>query len=881
MKKLTANEVRQMFLDFYESKDHTILEPVSLIPVDDPTLLWINSGVATIKKYFDGTEEPPNVRLANSQKSIRTNDIENVGYTARHHTLFEMLGNFSIGDYFKEEAIVWAWELLTSKDWYAMDSSKLSVTVYPEDEEAKRIWHEVVGLPEDRIIELEENFWDIGAGPSGPNTEIFYDRGQEYNDLDEDDPESFPGGENERWLEIWNIVFSQFNHLPDDTYEPLPNQNIDAGMGLERMTALSQDALTNFETDLFLPIIEKVSTISGEAYGEDADKDSSFRIIADHIRAVTFAVSDGALPSNDGRGYILRRLIRRAVLHGQKLGIQEPFLTELVPVVNEVMGDYYTTLKENEEFVQKIIKREEDRFHETLADGLAILNEMVSDLEEKGEKTIDGASAFKLYDTYGFPYELTEEFAQERNLTVDKAGFDREMEAQRERARAARSSEQSMSIQSDVFKDLEEETEFTGYTETEDTAKIIYMVADGKVQDMIEPGQRGEIVFEQTPFYAEKGGQVGDTGRIYDESGQVVAEVLDVQSAPGGQNLHIIESIQHLDMKENYRLEIDVQRRELIKRNHTATHLMHQALRDVLGEHVHQAGSLVAPDLLRFDFSHLQPVTPAELAEIEGLVNQKIWDSIPLETIETDIKTAKEMGAQALFGEKYGEEVRVVCISDYSRELCGGTHVSNTSEIGLFKITQETGVGAGVRRIFAQTSQGAFNWLEEQLQVLDESKALLKAQTRQDVPAKITSQQEQIKKLEAELESLKHQMANEEAGEVFENVQEVGGIRLIASITNVNDMSQLRDLADQWKQEDFSDVLVLGLEDGGKANLLVAMKPPMVEKGLKAGDLIKEISQYIKGGGGGRPDMAQAGGSYPEGLDQAIEAASQWIQEQL
>lgn len=881
MKKLTANEVRQMFLDFYESKDHTILEPVSLIPVDDPTLLWINSGVATIKKYFDGTEEPPNVRLANSQKSIRTNDIENVGYTARHHTLFEMLGNFSIGDYFKEEAIVWAWELLTSKDWYAMDSSKLSVTVYPEDEEAKRIWHEVVGLPEDRIIELEENFWDIGAGPSGPNTEIFYDRGQEYNDLDEDDPESFPGGENERWLEIWNIVFSQFNHLPDDTYEPLPNQNIDAGMGLERMTALSQDALTNFETDLFLPIIEKVSAISGEAYGEDDDKDSSFRIIADHIRAVTFAVSDGALPSNDGRGYILRRLIRRAVLHGQKLGIQEPFLTELVPVVNEVMGDYYTTLKENEEFVQKIIKREEDRFHETLADGLAILNEMVSDLEEKGEKTINGASAFKLYDTYGFPYELTEEFAQERNLTVDKAGFDREMEAQRERARAARSSEQSMSIQSDVFKDLEEETEFTGYTETEDTAKIIYMVADGKVQDMIEPGQRGEIVFEQTPFYAEKGGQVGDTGRIYDESGQVVAEVLDVQSAPGGQNLHIIESIQYLDMKENYRLEIDVQRRELIKRNHTATHLMHQALRDVLGEHVHQAGSLVAPDLLRFDFSHLQPVTPAELAEIEGLVNQKIWDSIPLETIETDIKTAKEMGAQALFGEKYGEEVRVVCISDYSRELCGGTHVSNTSEIGLFKITQETGVGAGVRRIFAQTSQGAFNWLEEQLQVLDESKALLKAQTRQDVPAKITSQQEQIKKLEAELESLKHQMANEEAGEVFENVQEVGGIRLIASITNVNDMSQLRDLADQWKQEDFSDVLVLGLEAGGKANLLVAMKPPMVEKGLKAGDLIKEISQYIKGGGGGRPDMAQAGGSYPEGLDQAIEAASQWIQEQL
>lgn len=881
MKKLTANEVRQMFLDFYESKGHTILDPVSLVPVDDPTLLWINSGVATIKKYFDGTEEPPNVRLANSQKSIRTNDIENVGYTARHHTLFEMLGNFSIGDYFKEESIVWAWELLTSKDWYAMDPDKISVTVYPEDDEAKRIWHDVVGLPYDRIIELEGNFWDIGAGPSGPNTEIFYDRGQEYNDLDEDDPESFAGGENERWLEIWNIVFSQFNHLPDDTYEPLPNQNIDAGMGLERMTALSQDALTNFETDLFLPIIEKISAISGETYGEDDVKDTSFRIIVDHIRAVTFAVSDGALPSNDGRGYILRRLIRRSVLHGQKLGIQEPFLTELVPVVNEVMGDYYTTLKENEDFVQKIVKREEDRFHETLADGLAILNDMISDLEEKGEKTIDGASAFKLYDTYGFPYELTEEFAQERNIAVDEAGFNQEMEAQRERARAARSTEQSMSIQSDVFKDLESDTEFTGYTEIADTAKISYMVADGKVQEEIEPGQRGEIVFEQTPFYAEKGGQVGDTGYIYDGSGQVAAEVLDVQSAPGGQNLHIIESVQHLDMTEDYRLEIDVQRREFIKRNHTATHLMHQALRDVLGEHVHQAGSLVAPDLLRFDFSHLQPVSSEELAEIEDLVNQKIWDSIPLETIETDIKTAKDMGAQALFGEKYGEEVRVVCISDYSRELCGGTHVSNTSEIGLFKITQETGVGAGVRRIFAQTSQGAFNWLEEQLQVLDQSKALLKAQTRQDVPTKITSQQDQIKKLEAELESIKHQMANEEAGAVFENVQEVEGIRLIASVTNVNDMSQLRDLADQWKQGDFSDVLVLGLEADGKANLLVAMKPVIVEKGLKAGDLIKEISQYIKGGGGGRPDMAQAGGTYPEGLDQAIDAVSQWIQEQV
>lgn len=881
MKKLTANEVRQMFLDFYESKGHTILEPVSLVPVDDPTLLWINSGVATIKKYFDGTEEPPNVRLANSQKSIRTNDIENVGYTARHHTLFEMLGNFSIGDYFKEEAIVWAWELLTSKDWYAMDPEKLSVTVYPEDEEAKRIWHEVVGLPQDRIIELEENFWDIGAGPSGPNTEIFYDRGQEYNDLEEDDPESFAGGENERWLEIWNIVFSQFNHLPDDTYEPLPNQNIDAGMGLERMTALSQDALTNFETDLFLPIIEKISAISGESYGQDEDKDTSFRIIADHIRAVTFAVSDGALPSNDGRGYILRRLIRRSVLHGQKLGIQEPFLTDLVPVVNQVMGDYYTTLKENEDFVQKIIKREEDRFYETLADGLAILNDLISDLEEKGEKTIDGAAAFKLYDTYGFPYELTEEFAQERNLAVDEAGFNQEMEAQRERARAARSTEQSMSIQSDVFKDLEEDTKFTGYTETEDTAQIIYMVADGKVEEAIEPGQRGEIVFEQTPFYAEKGGQVGDTGHIYDGSGQVVAEVLDVQSAPGGQNLHIIESVQHLDMDEDYRLEIDVQRREFIKRNHTATHLMHQALRDVLGEHVHQAGSLVAPDLLRFDFSHLQPVSSEELAEIEDLVNQKIWDSIPLETIETDIKTAKDMGAQALFGEKYGEEVRVVCIADYSRELCGGTHVSNTSEIGLFKITQETGVGAGVRRIFAQTSQGAFNWLENQLQVLDQSQALLKAQTRQDVPAKITSQQDQIKKLEAELESIKHQMANEEAGAVFENIQETEGTRFIASVTNVNDMSQLRDLADQWKQGDFSDILVLGLEAGGKANLLVAMKPAMVEKGLKAGDLIKEISQYIKGGGGGRPDMAQAGGSYPEGLDQAINAVGEWIQEQI
>ncbi len=881
MKKLSANEVRQMFLDFYESKGHTILDPVSLVPVDDPTLLWINSGVATIKKYFDGTETPPNVRLANSQKSIRTNDIENVGYTARHHTLFEMLGNFSIGDYFKEEAIVWAWELLTEEKWFAMDPEKLSVTIYPDDKESHRIWHEVVGLPEDRIIELEENFWDIGAGPSGPNTEIFYDRGQEYNDLEEDDPESFPGGENERWLEIWNIVFSQFNHLPDDTYEPLPNKNIDAGMGLERMVSLSQDAETNFETDLFIPLIKKVEDLSGVTYGQDSKVDASFKIIADHIRAVSFAISDGALPSNDGRGYILRRLIRRSVLHGQKLGIEGQFLEDLVPVVSDIMGDYYTDLRANENFVKEVIEREENRFHETLADGLAILNDIISSNREEGINQIDGSQAFKLYDTYGFPLELTQEFAEENQMTVDEDGFEDEMSAQRERARQARSDEQSMAIQTDVFNHLDEESEFTGYSQHEDQAKIIYMVQDEDVVAEVPAGQQAKIVFDQTPFYAEKGGQVGDKGYIYDDSQAAVAKVIDVQTAPAGQNLHLVEALKDLELGQSYHLEIDVQRRKLIRRNHTATHLLHQALRDVLGDHVHQAGSLVAPDLLRFDFSHLEAVSPEELDEIEQVVNEKIWENIPLDTVETDIDTAKDMGAMALFGEKYGDEVRVVCISDYSKELCGGTHVDSTGEIGLFKITQETGVGAGVRRIFAQTSQGAFEWLEEQLDMLEDAQNLTKAQTRQDVPSRIQAMQEKIKGLESELESMKHQLANEEAASAFENVEEVEGVSYIASSVNVSDMSQLRDLADQWKQDGQSDILVLALEKGEKANLLVAMKDTAIQKGLKSGELINRLAKEIKGGGGGRPDMAQAGGSYPQGIPAALALVPTWIQEQL
>ena len=878
MKKLTSSEIRSMFLDFFEEKGHKIEPSASLVPVDDPTLLWINSGVATIKKYFDGSIVPDNPRIANSQKSIRTNDIENVGVTARHHTMFEMLGNFSIGEYFKEEAIVWAWEFLTGDKWLALDPKNLYVTVHPEDEEARKIWEEVVGLPTEYVIDEEDNFWDIGVGPSGPNTEIFYDRGQENNDLPEDHPESYVGGENERWLEVWNLVFSQFNHQPDGTYEPLPKKNIDTGMGLERIVSVIQETPTNFETDLFMPLIEKVEEISGKNYDTTEELKQSFKVIADHVRAVTFAIADGALPSNEGRGYVLRRLIRRSVMHGRKLDIQETFLTKLVPLVGEMMGDFYPNVVEQSEFVIKVIKQEEERFHETLTEGLDHLVSVFDVLTEKGEKVVAGKDAFTLYDTFGFPVELTEEYALEKGFEVDIDGFAEEMEKQRERARAARGNEQSMNIQSDLLVGLAVESEFTGYEASKTISKLNTIISEDEIHETIEGKRKAQLIFDATPFYAEKGGQSGDKGVIQDAEGNIVALVTDTKSAPAGQTLHIVETKSELTVGTEYKLVVSEVRRMLIERNHTATHLLHQALKDVLGGHVNQAGSLVAPDHLRFDFTHLEQVSPEQLEEIEKIINEKISEAHPVETIVTSIDQAREMGAMALFGEKYGDVVRVVSIDDYSIELCGGTHVTNTSDIGLFKITTESGIGAGVRRIVARTSEGALQWVDKQLEVLAETAQLTKAQTIDLVTDRVKSLFDEIKILRRENESLKAQLSNAQAGDIFENIETIGDYTVIAEKVEASDMDQLRQMGDKWKETNPSDVLVLALAVDGKVNMLTAMSDKAIKAGLKAGDLIKEIAPLVGGGGGGRPDMAQAGGKNPGGIDKALAAAKTWIE---
>lgn len=877
MKKLSSSDIRSMFLEFFKEKGHKIEMSASLVPIDDPTLLWINSGVATLKKYFDGSVIPDNPRIANSQKSIRTNDIENVGVTARHHTMFEMLGNFSIGDYFKEEAIEWAWEFLTDEKWLALDPKKLYVTVHSDDEEARRIWEEKVGLPKDHVLDEDENFWDIGVGPSGPQTEIFYDRGPENNDLPADHPESYPGGENERWLEIWNLVFSQFNHLPDDTYEPLPNKNIDTGMGLERIVSVLQETPTNFETDLFMPLIEKIEEISGIEYETAGELKQSFKVIADHVRAVTFAIADGALPSNEGRGYVLRRLIRRSIMHGRKLGINKPFLTKLVPVVNEMMGDFYSNLVTQEDFVIQVIKQEEDRFHETLTEGLEHLVDVFEQLTNKGEVQVTGKDAFLLYDTFGFPVELTEEYAHEQGFTTDLEGFAEEMEKQRERARAARGNDQSMKAQSAVLSELDAESEFIGYTEIKSINRLNSIVFEDELVGEVDGRRNAQLVFDATPFYAEKGGQVGDSGVIRDTEGNLVARVVDTQEAPAGQNLHIVETIEPLKTGEEYSLEVNVLRRMLIQRNHTATHLLHQALKDVVGEHVNQAGSLVAADHLRFDFTHLEQVTNEQLEQIEQLVNEKIWEAHPIETTVTNIDKAREMGAVALFGEKYGDVVRVVSIDDYSVELCGGTHVKNTSDIGLFKITTESGIGAGVRRIVARTSEGAMKWVEDQLDILSETAQLTKAQTIEKVTERIQSLFNELKELRRENESLYAKLANEQAGDIFDNVETIGDFTIIAEQVEAKDMDQLRQMADKWKTKNPSDILVLALATEGKVNMLAAMNDKALAAGLKAGDLIKEIAPKVGGGGGGRPEMAQAGGKNPDGIKDALNTAKEWL----
>ncbi|WLP58398.1 alanine--tRNA ligase [Bacillus pumilus] len=878
MKTLTSAQVRQMFLDFFKEKGHAVEPSASLVPHDDPTLLWINSGVATLKKYFDGRVVPDNPRICNAQKSIRTNDIENVGKTARHHTFFEMLGNFSIGDYFKEEAIEWAWEFLTSDEWIGFDPDLLSVTVHPEDEEAYVLWRDKIGVPEERIIRLEGNFWDIGEGPSGPNTEIFYDRGESYGN-DMNDPELYPGGENDRYLEVWNLVFSEFNHNPDGSYTPLPKKNIDTGMGLERMVSVIQNVPTNFDTDLFMPIIRAVETISGESYGETKEKDTAFKVIADHIRTVAFAVSDGALPSNEGRGYVLRRLLRRAVRYAKTIHIHRPFMFDLVPVVAEIMKDFYPDVQAKEEFIAKVIKNEEERFHETLNEGLAILSEVIKKERDKGSTQISGEDVFKLYDTYGFPVELTEEYAEDENMTVDREGFQAEMEKQRERARNARQDVGSMQVQGGALGDIKVESTFVGYENLTADAHIVELLQNGEIVTEAHEGDTVQILLDETPFYAESGGQVADKGTL--KSAEVIIDIKDVKKAPNGQHVHegiVVSGTAKKGLEVT--AEVESALRKGIVKNHTATHLLHQALKDVLGSHVNQAGSLVNENRLRFDFSHFGQVTKEELSQIEKIVNEKIWEGISVAIDLKPIAEAKEMGAMALFGEKYGDIVRVVQVGDYSIELCGGCHVQNTAEIGLFKIASESGIGAGTRRIEAVTGKGAYEELNDQLAILEQAASELKSNTK-DVPKRIASLQADLKEVQRENESLLAKLSQAEAGSILEKVTEIGGVKVLTEKVNAKDMNHLRTMVDDLKAKLGSAVIVLGAVQNGKVNISAGVTKDVIEKGLHAGKLVKQAAEICGGGGGGRPDMAQAGGKQPEKLEEALATVEESVKSVL
>ncbi|THF79992.1 alanine--tRNA ligase [Cohnella fermenti] len=875
---MQAAEIREKWLAFFASKNHHVEPSASLVPHNDPSLLWINAGMAPLKAYFDGRVKPENPRITNSQKCIRTNDIENVGKTRRHHTFFEMLGNFSIGDYFKEEAITWAWEFLTGPEWIGFDPEKLSVTIHPEDEEAFRYWNEKIGIPAERIVKLEDNFWDIGEGPCGPCTEIFYDRGEKYGDLS--DPECTPGGENERFLEVWNLVFSQFNHNKDGSYTPLPNKNIDTGAGLERFASIVQDVDSNFDTDLFQPIIGHAARIAGINYKDNADHDVALKVIADHIRTVAFAVGDGVLPSNEGRGYIIRRLLRRAVRYGKVIGIDRPFLWELLPTVGAIMGSHYPEVVEKREFIEKVIRTEEERFHETLSDGLSILADLVGKARAQGVGQISGPDAFKLYDTYGFPFDLTEDYAAEQGMTVDREGFDASMEEQRERARAARQETDSMKVQGGALSELTAKSEFVGYGSHVAEAKVVAIVSGESFADAAGTGESVAVILDRTPFYAESGGQVSDTGVLVGADG-TTATVGGMSKAPLGQPVHhVTVTSGALKVGDVVTATVNAADRSDIVRNHTATHLLHKALKEVLGQHVNQAGSLVEPERLRFDFSHFGAITPEELADVERRVNEQIWIGTDVDISLKPIAEAKALGAMALFGEKYGDIVRVVRVGDYSLELCGGCHVANTSQIGLFKLVSEGGIGSGVRRIEAVTGRHAYAYLEEQLGLLKNAAALLKSNVA-DVPKRVEAVQAELRQAQRDAESLQGKLSRLEAADLAGSATDVGGVKLLAAQVNASGMDALRGVADELKAKLGSAVLALGAVDGDKVQLVVAVTPDLLAKGLHAGKLIKELAAICGGGGGGKPELAQAGGKDPSKLKDALEAAPALVLKQL
>ena len=873
MKNLKASDIRQKYLDFFVEKGHMVEPSAPLVPIDDDSLLWINSGVATLKKYFDGRETPRKPRIVNSQKAIRTNDIENVGFTARHHTFFEMLGNFSIGDYFKQEAIEFAWEFLTSDKWMGMEPEKLYVTIHPEDTGAYKIWNEDIGLEESRIIRIEGNFWDIGEGPSGPNTEIFYDRGEAYGQNDPEE-EMYPGGENERYLEVWNLVFSEFNHNKDHTYTPLPNKNIDTGMGLERMASISQNVRTNYETDLFMPIINEVENISGKKYLEVDEQDVAFKVIADHIRTIAFAIADGALPANEGRGYVLRRLLRRAVRFSQSLGINEPFMYKLVDIVAEIMEPYYPNVKEKADFIKRVIKSEEERFHETLEEGLAILNQFI-EKAKKDNHEIKGEDAFKLYDTYGFPVELTEELATQEGLTVDMATFENEMQQQRDRARQARQNSQSMQIQSEVLKNITDDSTFVGYETTDYQSTITHLIYNGEEVESVEAGETVYFILKETPFYAVSGGQVADEGTVGNENFEIA--VTEVTKAPNGQNLHK-GTVQFGQATVGAEVDASVNKdeRRAIQKNHSATHLLHQALKEVLGDHVNQAGSLVEADRLRFDFSHFGPMSQEEIDQVERRVNEEIWRGIDVRIQEMGIDEAKSMGAMALFGEKYGDIVRVVNMAPFSIELCGGIHVNNTSEIGLFKIVSESGTGAGVRRIEALTGKSAFLYLEDIQSKFNTIKNNVKVKSDDQVVGKITQLQEEEKNLLKQLEQRNKEITSLKMGNIEDQVETINDLKVLATEVDVPNAKAIRSTMDDFKSKLQDAIIVLASNVDGKVSIIATVPKSLTDQ-VKAGDLIKHMAPVVGGKGGGRPDMAQGGGTQPEKITEALRFIKDYI----
>ena len=874
-KRMSSAALRSLFLQFFRENGHQIVPSSSLVPANDPTLLFTNAGMVQFKDVFLGKDKRPYSRATSSQRCVRAggkhNDLENVGYTARHHTFFEMLGNFSFGDYFKKDAIRFAWDFVTGVRWLGIDPKRLMVTVYHTDDEAYEVWHKEVGVPADRIVRIgdkpgggSDNFWQMGeTGPCGPCTEIFYDHGEHIPG----GPPGSPDADGDRWIEIWNLVFMQFDRSAEGVLTPLPKPSVDTGMGLERTAAVMQGVHSNYEIDLFVNLIQAAA----EATHTKDLTASSLRVIADHIRACSFLIADGVLPSNEGRGYVLRRIIRRAIRHGYKLGQTQPFFYTLVAALEKEMGEAFPELHTQRSHVERVLKQEEERFAETLAQGMTLLDNAISAL--KG-KVIPGETVFRLYDTFGFPVDLTADIARERGLTIDEAGFETSMEAQRERARAA--SKFGVDLRSGVS--LEGKTSFSGYELLADQAQVVALLRGKEQVQELRAGEEGQVILDRTPFYAESGGQVGDRGVL--QNGAVRFEVDDTQKI-GGAFAHVGRLVSG-EIKVGDRLDahVDEARRRATMLNHTATHLLHAALRQVLGAHVTQKGSLVAPDRLRFDFAHYAPVTPAEQREIEQLVNAQIRANAPAEITLMQYDTAVASGAMALFGEKYEDEVRVLRIGDFSTELCGGTHVSRAGDIGLFKITSESGVAAGVRRIEAVTGQGALDWVAQTDQVVRDVAALVKG-SRDDVEEKVRQLIERGRKLEKEVATLKSRLTSGQSTDLSSAAVDVGGVKVIATRVDGADAATLRTATDQLKDKLKSAAIVLAsVQDDSKVVLIAGVTSDQVQR-LKAGDLVNVVAQKIGGRGGGRADMAQAGGNDPSQLDEALAQVVPWVRAAL